>query len=204
MHRNKLHKARRLFILLGAAATDNKWGTISSALSFHVSPGTTDAAGVYSQGEAQEGAAFARLEGCWWGNGLCYFVSTGGGRAGTGQIWQYDPRSEKLRLVFESPGKELLDGPDNITVSPRGGIVVCEDGNRVPQKLHALTPDGHLRELAWNNVQLDGQKNGITGDFRGQEWAGPTFRPDGKWLFVNLQRPGITLAITGPWQEFGL
>jgi secreted PhoX family phosphatase len=182
---------------------DVSWVAIDEPDLAHT-PGTTDGGGVFTQGESQGGAAFARLEGCWWGNNLCYFVSTSGGRAGTGQIWQYDPRHEKLRLVFESPGKELLDGPDNITVSPRGGMVVCEDGNRVPQKLHALSPDGRLRELAWNNVQLDGQKNAIKGDFRGQEWAGATFSPDGRWLFVNLQRPGISLAITGPWQALGL
>jgi len=182
---------------------DVSWVPIAEPDRAH-SAGTADGAGVFSQGESQGGAVFARLEGCWWGNKLCYFVSTSGGRSGSGQIWQYDPAAEKLRLVFESPGKELLDGPDNITVSPRGGIVVCEDGNRVPQKLHALSPDGRLRELAWNNVELDGQKNGIQGDFRGQEWAGATFSPDGRWLFVNLQRPGITLAITGPWQEHGL
>jgi secreted PhoX family phosphatase len=182
---------------------DVSWVPISDPDRPH-SPGTKDGGGVFSQGEAQGGAVFARLEGCWWGNNLCYFVSTSGGRAGAGQIWQYDPRSEKLRLVFESPGKELLDGPDNITVSPKGGIVVCEDGKRAPQKLHALTPDGRLSELAWNNVQLDGEKNELKGDFRAQEWAGATFSPDGRWLFVNLQRPGISLAITGPWEAHGL
>jgi hypothetical protein len=24
---------------------------------------------------------------------------------------------------------------------------------------------------------------------------------DGKWMFVNLQIPGLTLAITGPWES---
>ncbi|NNJ65410.1 MAG: phosphatase, partial [Xanthomonadales bacterium] len=32
------------------------------------------------------------------------------------------------------------------------------------------------------------------------EWAGATFSKDGEWLFVNLYSPGVTLAITGPWQ----
>ena len=31
------------------------------------------------------------------------------------------------------------------------------------------------------------------------EWAGAVFSPDGKWLFVNIQTPGVTFAITGPW-----
>jgi hypothetical protein len=26
----------------------------------------------------------------------------------------------------------------------------------------------------------------------------------GKWLFVNIQNPGITFAITGPWKSLGL
>jgi len=33
-----------------------------------------------------------------------------------------------------------------------------------------------------------------------KEFAGSVFSPDGKILFVNIQLPGLTLAITGPWQ----
>ena len=36
------------------------------------------------------------------------------------------------------------------------------------------------------------------------EFAGPTFSPDGEWLFVNIQVPGITCAITGDWGSLGL
>ena len=35
------------------------------------------------------------------------------------------------------------------------------------------------------------------------EFAGPRFSPDGKFLFVNIQVPGITCAITGPWASLG-
>jgi secreted PhoX family phosphatase len=31
------------------------------------------------------------------------------------------------------------------------------------------------------------------------EFAGATFFGD--WLFVNIQTPGITFAITGPWDS---
>jgi secreted PhoX family phosphatase len=31
-----------------------------------------------------------------------------------------------------------------------------------------------------------------------------TFSPDGEWLFVNIQVPGITCAITGDWASLGL
>jgi uncharacterized protein len=34
--------------------------------------------------------------------------------------------------------------------------------------------------------------------------AGAAGRPDGKWLFVNIQSPGITFAITGPWGSGGI
>ncbi|HEY0891421.1 MAG TPA: alkaline phosphatase PhoX [Cellvibrio sp.] len=32
------------------------------------------------------------------------------------------------------------------------------------------------------------------------EFCGACFSPDGTTLFVNIQQPGFTLAITGPWQ----
>ena len=36
--------------------------------------------------------------------------------------------------------------------------------------------------------------------FKGNaEFAGACFSPDGQTLFVNIQWPGMTLAITGPW-----
>jgi secreted PhoX family phosphatase len=141
------------------------------------------------------------LEGCWPGNDLIYFDATSGGDQGFGQIWQYDPRHEQLQLIFESPSAELLDSPDNLAVSPRGGIVICEDGSRKPLRLQGLTRDGRLFPFAANNAVLRGERNGLEGDFRDTEWAGSTFSPDGQWLFVNLQRPGITLAITGPWGD---
>jgi Bacterial protein of unknown function (DUF839) len=29
--------------------------------------------------------------------------------------------------------------------------------------------------------------------------GGACYSPDGRWLFVNIQTPGVTFAITGPW-----
>lgn len=168
------------------------------------SPGTQDQAGVMSQGLAQQATVFSGLEGCWWGDDVCYFISKSGGKQGTGQVWRYQPRDETLHLILESPGPHVLDNPDNVTVSPRGGLVICEDGDRSPQKLQTLSPAGVLTELAWNNLVLDGQRHGFQGDFRAEEWAGATFSPDGMWLFANLQVPGITVAITGPWESVGV
>ena len=90
--------------------------------------------------------------------------------------------------------------PDNICVSPRGGLVLCEDGTQSPC-VRGLTTDGQLFTFARNNVLLAGETRGITGDFRSSEFAGATYSPDGKWLFLNIQSPGITFAITGPWAD---
>jgi uncharacterized protein len=158
---------------------------------------------VFAQGAAKGAAAFARLEGAWHGGGRIFFVSTSGGNAGHGQVWEYEPSSETLRLVFESPAAEVLNAPDNICVSPRGGLVLCEDGSGT-EFIHGLTVDGEIFKLAQNNVVLAGQRNRITGDFRGSEFAGATFSPDGRWLFFNVQSPGITFAVTGPWRNGSL
>ena len=108
-----------------------------------------------------------------------YFVSTNGGAARHGQVWEYSPKKEYIRLVFESPGAATLNSPDNLTVSPRGGLVLCEDGVG-EEFLHGLTVNGTLFPFAKNNVVVNGQRNGITGDFRGSEWAGACYSPDGK------------------------
>jgi uncharacterized protein len=158
---------------------------------------------VWSQGRAQGAATFARLEGCWFGNdSRIYVVSTNGG-LGQGQIWEYDPRAEVISLLFQSPGAAVLNAPDNITVSPRGGLVLCEDGGG-EEFMHGLTVDGEIFQFAKNNVRLNGERNGFVGNFTGAEFAGACYSPDGRWLFANIQNPGITFAITGPWQSGAL
>lgn len=167
-------------------------------------PGRLDSAGVYTQGKRAGGTSWRRPEGCWFDAGLVYFSDTTGGDAGCGQVFVYDPVSERLRLLFESTDPQILDHPDNITATPNGGLIICEDRPRRLQRLFALTVDGKLLQIAANNVMLDGAVNGFRGDFRRKEWAGACFSPDGQWLFVNIQQPGISFAITGPWSQLQL
>ena len=158
---------------------------------------------VWAQGQAQGAATFARLEGCWHGNDAkIYIVSTSGG-IGQGQIWEYSPVDETIALLFQSPDASVLNAPDNICVSPRGGLVLCEDGGG-EEFLHGLTTGGEIFPFAKNTAVLNGEVNGLVGDFSGSEWAGACYSPDGKWLFANLQSPGVTLAITGPWTSGAL
>ena len=154
----------------------------------------TNPASVYQQGIAKGAATFGRLEGCWYGDGRIFINSTNGGDLGLGQVWAYTPRGEsegELKLIFESPSAEILNAPDNICVSPRGGLVLCEDAEGEVQHIRGLTPDGRIFDVARN----------ILHGFTASEFAGATFSPDGQTLFVNLQSAGITLAIWGPWER---
>ena len=94
-------------------------------------------------------------------------------------------RPNQLRLLFESPSADVLDMPDNICVSPRGGLVLCEDGDS-DQFVRGLTVDGHIFPFAKNNIVLAEEHNGITGDFRQREFAGATYSP--RWGLAILQR----------------
>ena len=134
------------------------------------------------------------------GDGRVFFTATNGGDAACGQVWAYHLADQMLELVYESPDPLVLDYPDNVVLSPRGGMVICEDSTQPIQRLYGMTRDGGLFEFCRNNVRLDGTL-GFAGDYRDEEWAGACFSPDGKWLFASLYSPGFTVAITGPWKD---
>ena len=160
---------------------------------------------VWTQGRSLGAANFAKLEGCWYSEEKIYFVSSNGGAVGQGQVWEYWPGEERLTLIFESPSAAVLNAPDNVTVSPRGGLVLCEDGDG-EEFMHGLTLDGEIFQFAKNTVVLPEAYNAQVpaGSYTGSEWAGACYSPDGNWLFANLQSPGITVAITGPWKSGAL
>ena len=163
----------------------------------------------YLQGADQGGARFSRLEGAWWGDQTGFFLTTNGGVVGEGQVFEYDPRAETLKLIYDSPTGEEVDNPDNITVTPRGGLLLCEDAagdNVFGERLVGLTLDGKTFTFGINNINFLQSGFGtppnpaiLRRDYRNQEWAGACYSPDGQWLFVNIQTPGVTFAITGPW-----
>lgn len=169
---------------------------------------TRSCSGPFLQGFEGGGARFRRLEGAWYDplTGRLYFTDTEGGLpssdtgAPEGALWCFEPRSELLRCIYSSPAQAVLDNPDNVTVGPGGGLLVCEDGDLDGQRLSGVGKNGELFVLARNEVVLAGEVNGLVGDFRNSEWCGACFDPSGRWLFVNLQLPGITFAITGPWE----
>jgi secreted PhoX family phosphatase len=204
------------------ATYECEWVDIDDpAPSFPYTPGleaptTNDDATVHvpSQGWAQGAAYFSRLEGTVYDDGAVYFSSTqGGGDAetelgphaidgygnGFGQIWAYYPKWNVLRCVYQSPGPDTLDFPDNVTTSPRGTLVVCEDHDN-DNYLRGLTRRGELFDIALNRMVSS------TGAVRyNDEFAGSTFSPDGHTLFVNIQASaGLTFAIWGDWRRIGV
>jgi secreted PhoX family phosphatase len=139
-------------------------------------------------------ARFARGEGMWFGKNELYFACTNGGREMNGQVFRYKPglnegvgiSGGKLELFIETPDKKALQNCDNLTVAPWGDVILCEDNDH--PRLIGVTPKGELYKLG-ENVGYE------------SEFAGGVFSPDGSTYFVNIQGPGLTLAIVGPWKK---
>ena len=146
-----------------------------------------------------------KLEGCYWGGRSVYFVSSfaksAEGSQGDhyGQIWRYDPHRRSLTLVIlfgpdtdlELPGEE----PDNICLAPSGGLMVCEDGAGA-QHVFGLTRKGEVYPMARGAQNIGTPEEPEWGEF-----AGVTFSPDHRTMYVNCYTPGTTFAVTGPWRH---
>ena len=140
-----------------------------------------------------------KLEGQWWGDGGAYFVasfarnSDGSANEHDGQVWFYHPKSRTITLktifgVNPDPEQDTsFDGPDNITVSPHGGIILAEDGEGLSH-LVGVTERGAPYAMARNELN-------------DSEFTGPTFSQNGQILFANIQSPGYVFAITGRWSR---
>ena len=175
------------------------------------------------------GAKFNRLEGCWDGDGDVFFNSTSGGDVeqrrrpaptataeGLGQVWAVRARGAvaegTLALVYESPcRRQELDSPDNLCVTPRGGLILCEDDASGDGDTHPLAPGienvnrligysrkGEVFEFAVNRLN-DSELSGVC-----------LFSPSGRTMFFNLfgrarfdepATEGMTSAVTGPWHR---
>ena len=124
-----------------------------------------------------------------------HFACTNGGPKKLGQVFRYtpspfegSPREEEqpgqLELFIESEDEAILKSCDNLTVSPWGDVMLCEDDPH--PFLRGVTPEGRIYTFA-ENIGHE------------SELAGVCFSPSGKTMFVNIQHAGLTLAITGPW-----
>lgn len=152
------------------------------------------------QGQEKGAAIFARGEGMWFGKNEVFWACTNGGAIKQGQIFRYVPSPHegtadeskapgKLELFLESTDGEVLSFADNLTVAEWGDLYIAEDpyGAR-NAKLVGITPEGKCYDVGKNS-------------YNESELAGACFSPDHKVLFVNIQSTGLTLAITGPWED---
>ncbi len=150
------------------------------------------------RGAAAGAATFARGEGlCTTKDGVA-FSCTIGGPARLGQVFTYTtspfegtPRETEspgeLELIAESNLSSLLRHADNLTEAPWGDLIICED-TASSCGIIGIRPDGSQYAIA-DNAHTE------------SELAGVCFSPDGNTLFVNIQYPGMTIAISGPWAD---
>jgi len=140
-----------------------------------------------------------KLEGMWWGDGGAYFVASfarttdGSAAQHDGQVWFLDPLDATIELKLWFAYTPLdqdndPDGPDNITVSPYGGVILAEDGDG-KNHLVGSSDSGEVFFFA---------RNELPGD---NEFTGPTFSNNKQTLFANVQSPGHLFAITGPFHK---
>jgi secreted PhoX family phosphatase len=144
------------------------------------------------RGQAAGAAIFTRGEGCAIGDGEIFFVCSDGGPKRLGQIWRYRPSSHasgRLDLFMESHDPAVMETGDNVVVTPWGDIIIAEDSIG-ENRLMGVRPDGHVYTIGRHAYPYKGSISEVTG---------PCFSPDGGTLFFNIQRPGITLAISGDW-----
>ena len=179
--------------------------------------------GPYLQARAAGGIRLGKCEGICHRDGKFYVVDSYAGvdflgrvGYGDGAIWEVDPAEDTMRAIFVSGRQLVADNIDNICVSPRGGLLLCEDGDPVVDRygpgtrLIGITKDGDSYAFAKNVVSLNRAQIEKAGkkvsprDYRPEEWAGCCFDANGEVLFVNLQLPGITFAIWGPWERGNL
>jgi len=167
----------------------------------------SNAAGPFVQGWTEGALRMNRGQGIWYADGRMLVMDSPGGA-----LWELELATQNLRCIDASPGARA---GNKLTLSPRNAMLICEDAPMAAtdsfgfgQRLMGLTAQGDAYLFAKNHVLLNqvqlavaGKQTYLAGDHRAHAFAGACFDPTGRYLFVNLQTPGITFAITGPWAK---
>ncbi len=159
-------------------------------------PGPNDEPRVRAQAVEAGAATVVRGEGCWieGESGVVYFTATFGGDELLGQVFRYIPADRgdpnaggQLECIARPDDRAVMFHPDNITVAPWGEIFIVED-SLARCRLLVLNPEtGVISTLAENPASQ-------------AELCGVCFAPErDDVVFVNLQREGLTLAVSGPF-----
>jgi len=123
------------------------------------------------------------------------------GRGAAGVVWQARASATGREYAVKILHHDGRGAPKAVArfLQERDILLRLRHENLVAVQRHYLEASGKLYD------PTVGDDGASAGDGIGHsEFAGPTFSPDGQWLFVNIQVPGITCAITGPWGDLGL
>ena len=132
-------------------------------------------------------------------------------------------KRQTLTMIYDAPvingSPSELDNPDNLTVTPRGSLLFCEDNSGNPtylldgmstERMVALTRTARSspsRRISSTSARANSGRTRARAAGRSRATSartsgrGACFDRTGKWLFANIQTPGVTFAITGPWHH---
>ncbi len=153
--------------------------------------GDPTAQGAPTRYQLATSTVFPGGEGIWYWRGVCYFTTKGNKK-----VWGYDTRKNLIDVLFDRQLAQdsSLDTVDNVTISPRGDVLVCEDGGNM--EIGVITPARAVAPL----LRITGQDS--------SEVCGVVFDPSGTRLYCTSQRgggvagapgPGLVYEISGPF-----
>ena len=136
---------------------------------------------------------FARPEGIISDGNSLFICCTSGGPLKRGQIWKLTSQSSSnnyIELWYEVEDHSSLNMPDNLTISPWGDLIICEDNSNI-NRLWGINSKRQSYLIAENS-------------YTGSEFAGVCFSPIDNTMFLNIQGNGITLSIDGDWDKVSI
>jgi uncharacterized protein len=182
-----LQKGGTLYAAAIEEVTDPSASTFKTGQTFKIVWKEIDPHFCREEADAQNCIKFSRLEGAFFQEGVFWFDDTSAGEKKLGRVYRYVPHTNTLELFYEGNDAREMEYPDNISMTPWGDLWFVEDG-KGQDRIMGITPEGKVYPFAANRLNDN-------------EFAGPTFSPDGNTLFVNIQSPGTTFAIWGPFQR---
>lgn len=182
-----LQKGGTLYAAAIEAVTDPSASTFKTGQTFKLVWKEVDPHWCREEAKEQNCIEFSRLEGAFFQEGVFWFDDTSAGDKKLGRVYRYVPHTNTLELFYEGNDAQKMEYPDNICCTPWGDLWFVEDGSG-QDRIMGITPEGKVYPFAANR-------------FNDAEFAGPIFSPDGNTLFVNIQDPGMTFAIWGPFQR---
>ncbi|WHX41211.1 DUF839 domain-containing protein [Mesobacillus sp. AQ2] len=182
-----LQKGGKLYAAAIEEVADPSASTFKTGQTFKIVWKEVDPHWCREEAAAQNCIVFSRLEGAFFQEGVFWFDDTSAGDKKLGRVYRYVPHTNTLELFYEGNDKKHMEYPDNICCTPWGDLWYAEDGSG-QDRIMGITPEGKVYPFAANRLS-------------DSELAGPTFSPDGNTLFVNIQTPGKTFAIWGPFQR---